>query len=242
MKNNLRVLSTAVVALLLVSTGAQATNKVSSPDVTKGRWELEYRGGFDQDETTSKDDVQTHKFVTNYGISDRWRTEFKGVAAGHSDDVVWTYLEWSNRYQVFKENESWVKLALQENYKFALQDGSADKFEIAILASKDLGKFTHITNINFENEIGANARGGTDLNLGWKTKYKYSANIEPGGEFYADFGKFGSPNSVTPNKYQLGPTVSGKISDSAKYDVGYLFGLTHAVPDGRLKIILTYGF
>jgi hypothetical protein len=237
-------LRVSLLALLLAALPltAEASNKVSSPDVTRGQAELEYRGGYDMDDTARKDGQQTHKLVGNYGITDRWRMEAKAILAGPGGNLDWTYIEWSNRYQVWKEKEGFVKLSLQENYKFSLQDGHPDKLELTALASKDIGQFTHIANLNFENELGSSAHGGTDFNLGWKTKYRYGPHFEPGAEFYADFGKFGSPQSVSPDKYQIGPVVSGKIADGFKYDVGYLFGLNRAVPDGRIKWILTAAF
>lgn len=229
-------------ALLLGASTAMAANKVSSPDVTKGQIELEYRGGYDFDDTSSRDGQQTHRFVGNYGITDRWRTEFKLNLQGDSDDLDWTYLEWSNRYQIFKEGEAWLRLAIQENYKLALQDGSPDRFEITVLAAKDIGATSHVTNINFENQLGDNAVGGTNFNVSWKSKYRYQPNLEPGFEFYGDFGRIGSPSSKSPDRFFLGPVLSGKLDYGIKYDVGYLFGMDADAADGRLKMIFTYAF
>ncbi|MEZ0223651.1 MAG: hypothetical protein ACAH83_03795 [Alphaproteobacteria bacterium] len=228
-------------ALILHPQIACASNKVSSPDVTKGQVELEYRGGYDWDDDTEKQDQQeTHKFCVNYGLTDRWRMESKLVAAGRDDDLDWTTLEYSNRYQLLKDKEGWLKLSLQVNYKIALVDGKPDKIEFTTLAAKDTGPLTHITNINFENEVGNYARGGTDINLGWKTKYRWKPFLEPGGEFYADFGKM---SGVNVKKYQIGPVIGGKLDGTGlKYDLGYLFALNDNVPDGRAKLILTYAF
>jgi hypothetical protein len=231
-----------IALLLFIPCAAQASNKVSSPDVKKGQVELEYRGGFDYDDTVSKNRAQVNKFIANYGITDRWRMEVKGNYTGRAGNLDWTYAEWSNRYQIFKDKEGWAKLSVQENYKFALQDALPDKLELTVLAAKDTGPLTHIANLNFENELGKRARGGTDVNLGWKTKYRLDPAFEPGVETYLDFGKTGSTNRRSPDKYQWGPVVSGKLPGGVKYDVGYLFGMNNAVPHGRLKYILTYGF
>lgn len=220
---------------------AAASSKVSSPDVTKGQVELEYRGGYDWDDDTEKQDQQeSHKFCVNYGITDRWRMESKLVAGGRDDDLDWTTLEYSNRYQLLKDKEGWLKFSLQANYKFSLVPSKPDKLELTALAAKDTGPFTHITNINFENELGHAAHGSTDINLGWKTKYRWKPYLEPGGEFYADFGKMSDDNV---KKFQIGPTIGGKVEGTGfKYDLGYLFGLNHNVADGRAKLILTYAF
>lgn len=218
---------------------ASASNKVSSPDVTKGQMEFEYRGGYDTDGGPAKNRQEVDKFVANYGLTDRWRMEAKAIASGTHSDVDWTSIEYSNRYQVFKDKDAWLRLSVQANYKFSLVEEKPDKIEFSTLAAKDIGLFSHIANVNFENEVGAHARGGTDVNIGWKSKYRFNPLFEPGGEIYADFGKL-SGNNI--QKYQAGPAIGGKISESIKYETGYLFGLNKNIPDGRFKIILTYAF
>lgn len=245
MKNPMRQLRLVVIVfalLVFAPLSSHASNKISSPDVTGGQVELEYRGGFDFDETNSKNHQETNKFVVNYGITERWRTEFKGVYSGKSSNLDWSYAEWSHRWQIFEAGESWLKLSVQANYKFALQDTLPDKLENTILASVDTGKFTHTTNVNFENELGKRARGGTDFNFGIKNIYNYDPRFSPGIETYVGLGKFRSSSKVSPDKYQIGPVLTGKFSNGFKYDVGYLFGANKAVPDGRIKCLLTYAF
>lgn len=201
--------------------------------------EFEYRGGYDIDDTTGKNRQEVDKFVANYGLTDRWRMEAKAVASGAHGDIDWTAIEYSNRYQLFKDHEAWLRLSVQANYKFSLVDTKPDKIEFSALAAKDIGSFSHFSNVNFENEIGSRAQGGTDINLGWKTKYRLTPLFEPGGEVYADFGKTSGANI---KKYQAGPVFGGKFNSGIKYELGYLFGLNQNVPDGRVKMILTYAF
>ncbi|MGE3622778.1 MAG: hypothetical protein AB7H77_02735 [Bdellovibrionales bacterium] len=231
----------ALLAALAALPPAHASNKVSSPDITGGRIELEDRGGYDFDGNPGRDGDQLHKFVANYAPLDFYRTEIKGVLADDGSGYNWTYIEWSHRFQLIK-NDDWLpKLSLQGNYKFSLRPNQSDKFESTILMQKDTGPFTHVTNINFENDIGGWARPGTNFNFGWKSKYNHSKHVEPGAELYMDFGRFGASTSG-PRRYQFGPAVYGKIMDEMKYELGFLFGLTQAAPTGRLKWILTYSF
>jgi hypothetical protein len=235
MKHKFFIFLAACAALLPAA--ALASNKVSSPDVTKGLAELEWRGGYDIDDEAAKDGRQSHKFVANYGITERWRMEAKLVAAGDDDDYDWTYAEWSNRLQLTKEG--FAKVAVQGNYKQALQGGAPNVLEATLLASKDTGPLTHVTNLTLDWDVGDDAADGTGLNLGWKTKYRLMPHFDPGVEFYADFGKIGHDMK---DKFLLGPVASGQLVGSAKYDAGVLFGLNEAVPDARLKAIITYGF
>jgi len=243
MKNTAARLVLGTLFLALCAAPARASNKVSSPDITAGLTELEYRGGIDFDESPRKNLQETDKFVVNHGFTDRWRLEAKLDDAGRrGTDVDTTYAELASRWQILKAGDSWLRLSVQENYKFALQEILPDKLEQAILAATDTGSLTHTVNIYFENELGAHARGGTDFNFGWKTLYNYDPRFSPGAETYVDFGKFGSSSRVSPDKYQAGPVIAGKFNGGFRYEAGWLFGANKAVPDGRLKLILTYGF
>ncbi len=235
-------LSSAIVLCLMSASPAEATNKVSSPDVTKGRLEFEYRGGYDFDGDSRKNGIDQHKFGVNYGVTDRFRTEVKADLASNGTERDWTFIEWSNRFQLIKDGSFWPKLSVQENYKFSLLDAKADKLEGTFLLGKDAGSFTHVANLNFENEVGPKARSGTDINLGWKTKYRYQPALEPGFEFYADFGKVIGPVTPGQKKYQIGPVLYGTVAKNVKYEFGVLIGLSEIAPDTRLKAIITYGF
>ncbi|MGB4101553.1 MAG: hypothetical protein WBK91_06570 [Alphaproteobacteria bacterium] len=235
-------ISLIALALAALTPGAQASNKVSSPDITQGQFELEYRGGYDIDNVAQKDGQQVHRFVGNYGVLDRWRTEVKGILTEAGEGYDWTAIEWSHRFQLLKGKDEWPKLSVQGNYKFALQDNKTDKIEFTILASKDMGSFGHVINLNFEREVGAHSVGGTNFNLGWKSKYRYRSEFEPGFEFYADFRKFGGPATKGSKRHLLGPVAYGKIIDGMKYEAGFLAGISDGAPDGRFKWILTYAF
>ncbi len=227
--------------LFFVPGSAYASNKVSSPDVTAGKFEIEYRGGNDSDSEDSKDGNELHKFMANYGLTDRLRTEVKGILAENGRGYVWSSIEWSWRYQLLKGAEWMPKLSLQGNYEFALEARKPDKFETTILIAKDTGPLTHVANINFENELGAYARSGTNFNFSWKTKYRLVSYFDPGAELYMDFGKFGTKTSG-PNRHHIGPVFSGIIVEGLKYEAGFLAGFTDDAPDGRFKWILTYEF
>lgn len=227
--------------LLLSPFAAQASNKISSPDITDGKTELEYRGGWDHDERTRLNHREDHKFVINHGFTDRLRLEFKGVMPKQGDDYFLSYTEWGVRYQLLKSEDYWPRLSLQANYKAAMQDHLPDRMEYTILAARNFGNFPQTANIVFETENGRNARDGTRFNVNLKSQYKYSDYLVPGIEFYLGQGRLGvEPGGA--KEVQGGPALSGKLMDDLKYDVGILWGMSDAAPDTRLKWIITYSF
>jgi hypothetical protein len=231
---------TAALATVLPMS-AHATNKLATPDVTKGKIDLEYRGGYDIDRDSEKNGNLMHKFVGGYGLTDWLRTEVKGILAEGDHGHDWTFVEWSNRFQILKGNEGFPKLAVQETYKFALRSGVPDKIESALLLSKETGAFTHVANLVFENELGSKAKEGTAFISAWKTKYRYDPIFEPGVELFMDFGRFGTKSSGT-KKYQIGPVFSGKFTSGFKYETGFLAGFSQAAPSGRFIWIVGYDF
>lgn len=225
----------------MLPVAAEASNKISSPDVNEGKTELEYRGGWDHDDRNSLDQREDHKFVVNYGITDRLRLEFKAVTPKIANDYFLSYTEYSARYQLLKSGGWWPRLSVQANYKAAMQKHLPDRMEYTVLAAKDFGDFPQTVNAVFETENGRNAKDGTKFNINWKSQYKYSEYFVPGVELYLGQGRLGT-DPGGGKEVQGGPVVSGKLIGAAKYDVGLLFGLSDAAPDTRLKWILTYSF
>jgi len=221
---------------------AEATKKVYSPHVEKGEWEIETRGSYDFDDRSSKSDKVKEKFAIGYGVTDYWLTEFYGqIERGASEeDFDFTEWEWENRFELTEPGEFWVDVGLYVAYELKNGQDKSDKMEGKILLEKSFGKFKHRANINFEQEVGGD-RTSNDLEGGfaWLTRYKLTKLVQPGVEYYIDFGSFQEGNSYDEQTHQLGPVLHGKMGH-VEYDVGYLFGLTDPAPEGSLKWILEY--
>ena len=239
-RNRIAIITLLFLSFSTISQASYATNKVSSPEVTQDKLGLEYRAGYDVDDRAAKDGASLHKYVINYGVTDRLRPEIKVIMTDAADnDMRFTGFEPSLKWQMFKKNEAWFSTALQGTYK---QDNSKrpDKLESKLLLGKQIGKFQHLANIAVEHEIGAGRRSGTALIASWKTKYYLTDYVEPGIEFHSNFGKLNDGLSYNEQNHQLGPSISGGIGENFRYDIGYLFGVSDAATDGRIKLILGY--
>jgi len=221
---------------------AHAYNKVASPDVTQGLFSLEYRVGRDFDDKAKMNDQDLDRFVASYGVTDRWKTALSLTYAGPDNNLTQTYIGWTNEYQFVKGEDAWCRFALQESYWFSLVPGQPDKMRAKVVAAKNIGLFSNYLNINFQNSANPYRNADLDPGIAWKTKYMYMPEFAPGFEFYADFGKLDAHTPLSQDKYQIGPMISGQVGKNVKYDFGYLFGVSEAAPDGRIKLILTYAF
>jgi FTR1 family protein len=244
-KMNMARATTASVALImaafLVPAPAHATKKVYSPYVEKGELELEWKGGYDIDDEDDVDGAWKQKVGIGYGFTDFWFSEIEGEVEKDGDDdadAEFSAVEWENKFQLTQSGEYWLDVGafveLEHN-----TTGGADKAELKLLLAKETGKFMHMANLVAEREFGEDSEDETETGLAWSTRYRYNPAFEPGFEIHSEFGELGEDNSFDEQGHLAGPVFYGKIGP-VKYDVGYLFGISDAAPDGSIKAILEY--
>jgi hypothetical protein len=222
---------------------ALATKKVYSPIVEFGELELEARGSYDVDKSTSRDGAQVQKYAIGYGVTPHWFVEMYGeVEKDPGDKYQFTSLEWESRYQLFEQGERWLDAGLYFAYEATLEDGHADQAEAKLLLQKETGRFLHLANVILEKQLGANAEEGTEAGLAWSTRYRLRPAFEPAIEIHSDFGEIAGFESYAKQQHFVGPVFYGHVARYIKYDIGYLFGISNAAADGMLKWILEYEF
>ncbi len=226
---------------------AFATLKVYSPIVEGGEFEIEARGSYDFDDRVSKDGNQKQKYSVGYGVTDRWWTELYGeVEKGRNDDgedpnFSFTSMEWENRYQLLEQGKYWLDAGLYFAYEIPFENKHPGQIEGKLLLEKSLDKFTHTANVIFEKQVGGGAAEETVAGLAWSSRYRWHEYLEPGFEIHSDFGKLKEHTPYNEQQHQVGPVLYGKLTKELRCDIGYLFGVTDASPDGTLKWIFEYG-
>lgn len=233
-----------VATLVCLNSGdAHAAKQIYKPYVEKGELEFEWKFGHDFDDNASKDGKEKQKFGVGYGVTDRWFTELYPEIekeAGDNRDYKMTSLEWENIFSLTEKGQYFVDFGLLAAYEQSFENDSASKVEARLLLAKDVGKFSHSLNIIFENEVGQHAEGGLETGLAWGSRFRFNPSFEPGIEYYADFGRLDTSSEFDEQTHQVGPVIYGKLPYGFKYDVGYLFGVSDAAPDGSFKSILEY--
>ncbi len=215
----------------IFSGNAWATNKVYSPIVHQGELELEARGSYDFDKDDEKDGAQKQRVAIGYGVTDRWFTEFYGNYEKEAGkDFEFESVEWENILLLFEQGKYPWDSGLYFAYEFADDSDAADEIEGKLLLEKESGRLVHTANLVLKKEVGSEAEKGIDGGLAWGTRLRWQKALEPGVELYW----FDQGDS------RLGPALSGQLGDHVKYNVGYLFGLSDAPADGRLKWMLEF--
>ncbi len=249
-KKSLVVIIIGLVSALGLSQRAYADKEVYSPFVEQGEWEIETKGLYDRDHSKGKNAVQEYKNAIGYGVTDRWATEFYGEFERQPQEdedgntkissTKFTHLEWENRYLLTEQGKYWLDAGLYFAYEIPMREKDPGKIEGKILLEKSVEQFTHKANIIFNKQVGGGTTEETTAGFAWSSRYRLSEHFQPGFEYWIDFGQINKHLPYNDQSHQVGPALYGHLTPHIKYDVGYLFGISHAAPMGELKWILEY--
>ena len=231
---------------------AYADKQVYSPFVHKGEWELETKGLYDFDHLKDKNAGQEYKNAIGYGVTDHWATEFYGEFERLAQEdgngnpnfssVKFTHLEWENRYQLTRHGQYWLDAGLYFAYEIPVRQKDPGQLEGKVLLEKSMNRFTHKANIIFKKEVGGGATEETTAGVAWSSRFRLSEHLQPGAEYWIDFGELNKHLPYDQQNHQLGPAFYGRINRHIHYDIGYLFGISAAAPLGELKWVIEYEF
>ncbi|MFO1242369.1 MAG: hypothetical protein U1E36_04115 [Rickettsiales bacterium] len=238
----------ALAGLSLFPAASHAAEKLYSPYVERGEWEIEYFGSRTNDNDSEKNNAQVHQFSVAYGVNDWWRTElyanFENEPDDNADFEAW---EWENIFQLTERGEYWLDVGASIAYEYTPQDDTSDELEARLLLAKDVGKTSHILNVILEKEIGEGERDDLEGGLLWSSRYTITPAFEPGFEISSSFGELDNTGNFDDQQHYIGPTAYGKIplhlvnnSDGLRYRIGYLFGVSDAAADGDALAQLEY--
>ena len=227
---------------------AHSADKLYSPYVKQGEWELEYFGTRNVDSDANKDDAQKQQFSIGYGVTERWKTElYAKYNKGAQQDLVFDAYEWENIFQFTERGENWVDVGGSLAYEFTPQEKTPDKIETRLLLAKDLDKTSHAFNLIFEKDIGDGPKAALEGKLIWSSRYNLSKYFEPGFEISSDLGELKNFDKFDQQDHYVGPAAYGKIPlgfagqfDAIKYRIGYLFGVSTAASEGQSMAQLEY--
>lgn len=225
----------------------QASHKIYSPYVEQGEVELEMRTHTTFDSVASKNSQDKTKLEAGYGVTEKWFTaiggEIKDNAAGRPEYQA-TF--WENIFQLTEQGEHWVDVGAYVEYKKAHKAGEFDELEGKLLLEKNVGRYVNTANLVVVRNMGSNAPSEINFEYAWRTKYLMSDNFEPGIEIYGEMGELGNFAAYKQQDHRIGPVFSGEFKTSGtgkwKYELGYLFGISDAAPDGTLKFNIEYEF
>lgn len=236
-------------SVILAACPALAVDKLYTPYVKAGEWEVEYFGRRSFDSDAAKDNAQGHEFSLGYGVNDWWKTELVAIwERAPGDSTGFTSAEWENQFQLTEKGEYWADVGGLLAYEWTPQSGDADGLEAKLLLAKQTGDFFHVLNLGFEKQVGDGESGSVESGLVWSSRYQYNDYIQPGFEYHGDFGEVNDMGSANDHEHYIGPVVYGTLPfeqegdkvEGLGYRAGYLFGVSDAASDGQFVVQLEY--
>lgn len=243
------VLAVGVAVGLTALSGAHPAHaedlSIYSPIVELHEIALETRGNFAFDRSSAKRGAINSVTEIEATPLSFWHTALVGeMEKEPGGSLRYEKTGWENIFQLTQQGEYWLDLGLYLEYEHAHVGGAADVLEGKILLEKSVGRFIFTVNPIFEHEIGAHAAGSTELRSAARVKYRLGPAFEPALEYHAAFGDLEHADPVRDQSHQLGPVALGKFplggGNAVKYEVGYLFGLTHGSPNGAFKFLIEF--
>jgi len=230
------------VCLICIARPAMA-KKVYTPNVEEGELELEYQGDVTVDGNPRKNGINRHQFSLSYGMTDRWLSEVSGIftdAPGRK--FRYSAFKWENIYQLFEPGAQWLDAGLYLEYLVpASSQNTAQSLEFKLLLEKHAGSWLHTLNFVLEKQFGTSVRDST-FGYAWRSKWQLTRAFNPGFEAFGSIGSLRRFRPVDQQSHLVGPVFYGKLTDSLKYEAGYLFGLTRGSVDGNVKLNLEFEF
>ncbi len=214
---------------------------IKSPYVEQGVLEVENKNRFDMDKRPAENGFRQHVIGVGYGFTSWWSSELNGEwekEAGHGYKYTATEIE--NTFQFTEQGEYLIDVGGLLSYEFSHEQGGADKVEAGILLGKKFTDWTHLANIIVEQEVGDHKNANPEYDVKWQTLYNYSSFVNPGVEYYGEFGEVTHSQGWDAQKHRFGPVIAGKLGHGVEYNIGWLFGISNGASDNAIKLNLEY--
>jgi hypothetical protein len=221
---------------------AEPAAKVYSPMVEAGETELEFRGGYVEDDGHPEDGEQQYVVAVGHGLTSRWFTELVlEYEGGGGESQTLQAVEWENIFQLTERGQYFVDLGLYTAYVVERESGKPDQVEIGPLLQYQAGAAQLNFNPLFEREVGDGSADETRLNYAAQIKWRGNRYFEPGVQAFGELGEWDNWAGGSEQKHNLGPAFFGRIKThlcTVKYEAAWLVGLTRATPDNTFRFEL----
>ena len=235
----------AMVLLMLAPFSSQAgVAKISSPEVTKDRYDIEYIGIREGDSNPARTNNQRHRLETNYGITDDFLfgVEVNGRRnASHSFEG--SSVAARVRYQLTQQGEWWLSSAVDLKYTAATHGSDADRLSSQLLLLRRLGPLRVIFNGELVKEIGENRDSGVSFDYQFQGLYSLGPKLAIGAEWQVDYGT-DSLSDFADVEHYIGPVATATVFEEGGVRINslasYNIGLTKAATDDAARIQLVF--
>ncbi len=144
-----------------------------------------------------------------------------------------------------QKNNYWLSSALRGAYELPYHDDTESVGVLGLLLGRQEGNVKFTGDVGVYHGFGADRVGGYDIETALQGVYQLNKYINPGIEYFADWGATNDLGVNGDRKGQYaGPVITGNIAEigngSLGYTAGYEFGLTKSAADDAARLEVSY--
>jgi len=242
-------LGLALSALSFAAAPSWAQFYVRSPEVDKGKAEIEEHGALYSGPGEDERLRQSHELEGKYGITERFEVIVEGVfeqpiGEGFEAEEI----ELGGQYEIIQREGDGFGLAFRTLYEFALQSGSPDEILFGPLAKIVRGRDSVTINTFLVGQVGEHVEiDSLELKLNWRLKHGFNEMWALGIEGYSEIEDLAHAGSFDDQSHRLGPVAYYEFPHTEgrpewKAAGGVLFGVSDAVSDFTYKFDIEVEF
>lgn len=249
-----RPIVASAVVLLLASGAlhrAWADLHVRMPTVEYRELEVEHNGLFTFDKKGSDlNGQQSYTTSIGYGVLPWWKIELEGeLGAERGVPLTWEATTLENTFQLTEPGRYFFNLGFFAEYSQATGETNPNSFTFGPILQKELFDFLgtdslHTLNVFLSRDVGRGATKATGFEYAWQSRLLLNYHFDPAIEFYGSITDIAHAGSFSNQQHFVGPAILGAWNlapyGKIKYELGYLFGYTHATPRGAVRWLLEY--
>ncbi len=217
---------------------------VDTPDILKGRFEVELDNGYIHD-VVGDEDVYDHQLVVAYSITDNIRVGGgvilnDSIGSGPRADAYLAEVRFEGPRPAWMPFE-W---GLIGTYIGGGPEGINDAFALRAIAAGDVGPVTLIANVDALRETGGGASEDTHFGLTLEGQLPITESFIAAITYASDLGTDDDFGDLGTRGQYLGPTIYAALptggNSAIGVEAGVLFGITDESDDAVGKVNLTW--
>jgi hypothetical protein len=239
-----RYLLALPLALAAGSALADPDDYVSTPDVTYGEKEIDFKYGV----ATKKDEptAQGASLGAGYGVTEWWFTEvyLKGMREGSRS--AFDAFEWENKFLLTEMGKYPIDVGFLAEFELPHDRAEGNEFQFGPLLQAEFDRIQVNFNPLLANVSRAVEGNGTYLRYQWQVRYRWMEALDFGAQGFGEMGRADHLDPTDEQSHRLGPAIFGKHKlgggQAIVYNAAFLFGVTRASPDYNFRLQTEYEF
>ena len=239
----------AVGACSLNQASAEPADYVSTPDVTYGEREVDFKMGTLSQPNLDRESAASIGF--GYGVTQNWATEVyvkykRENTDGNGQATFMDAVEWENKFQLTEPGKYPVDSGFLLEIERPKDHIEGYEVKFGPLFQTEFGKTQLNGNVFFKRNYQADFANPLELSYQWQVKYRWHPKLEYGLQGFGELGNWHDWAPRDEQSHRYGPAIFGKISvgdrKAIKYNAAYLFDASKVTRSNTFRMQIEYEY